>query len=96
MNSTTQARELARKRRLEQRWLTLGGNRVNLTVPDTSTSLVVTLSPAEFDDNYGVIATPSWDTTVWVTGKQTGQVTLNFGTAASGAQSVDVATFREE
>lgn len=90
------ARAEARRRRLEQRWLTLGGNRVGLPVTTSATSLVVTLTPAEFDAGYGVLAMPDWDTTVWVSGKQVGQFTLNFGTAAPGSQTVDVAVFREE
>lgn len=66
-----------------------------LSVTAAATTKVVTLSPAEFDVEYGVLATPSWGTTVWVTGKQLGQFTLNFGTAAPGSATVDVATFRE-
>lgn len=96
MTEQPDARTAARKRRLEQRWLTLGGNRVAVAVGNTDTDVVVTLAPQEFDANYGVLATPSWDTTVWVSGKQVDEFTLNFGTAASGAQSVDVVVFREE
>lgn len=86
---------LARQQRLERRWLTLAGNRVDLAVTAAATTKVVTLAPAEFDIEYGVVAMPNWGTTVWVTGKQLGQFTLNFGTAAPGAATVDVATFRE-
>lgn len=86
---------LARQKRLERRWLTLAGNRVGLAVTAAATTLTVTLSPAEFDIEYGVSAMPNWGTTVWVTSKQLGQFTLNFGTAAPGSATVDVATFRE-
>lgn len=88
-------RDLARAMRLEKRWLTLAGNRVALAVTAAATTKTVTLSPAEFDANYGVSATPNWGTTVWVTGKTTTQFVLNFGTGAPANATVDVLTFRE-
>jgi hypothetical protein len=47
-------------------------------------------SGQEPDANYGVIVTPSWETTVWITSKATSGFTVNFGTAAPDAnQTVD-------
>lgn len=47
-------------------------------------------SSQEPDANYGVIVTPSWETTTWITSKATSGFTINFGTAAPDAnQTVD-------
>jgi hypothetical protein len=43
----------------------------------------------EPDANYGVIVTPNWGTTAWVTAKATTGFTINFGTAAPASASVD-------
>jgi hypothetical protein len=52
-------------------------------------------SRVEDDANYQIVATPSWATTVWVTGKTTTGFTLNFGTAAPDAnQTVSWLLFR--
>lgn len=49
----------------------------------------------EDDANYQIVATPSWDTTVWVTGQATTGFTLNFGTATPDAnQTVSWLLFR--
>lgn len=47
------------------------------------------LSAQEPDTNYGVIVTPSWGTTAWVTSKATSGFTINFGTAAPAGATVD-------
>lgn len=46
-------------------------------------------SAQETDANYGVIVTPSWGTTAWVTNKATSGFTINFGTAAPANATVD-------
>lgn len=49
----------------------------------------------EDDANYQIVATPSWNTTVWVTSKSTTGFTLNFGTSAPDAnQTVAWLMFR--
>jgi hypothetical protein len=46
-------------------------------------------SRAEIDTNYGILAVPSWPTTVWVTNRATTGFRLNFGSPApDGSQSV--------
>jgi hypothetical protein len=39
-------------------------------------------SSEEPDDNYAVVATPNWNTTIWISDKETTGFTVNFGTAA--------------
>jgi hypothetical protein len=48
-------------------------------------------SMQEPDANYGVMVTPNWNTTVWITRKATTGFTMNFGTAAprDGSGMVD-------
>lgn len=41
----------------------------------------------ESDTSYQIVATPSWNTTVWITNKTTTGFTLNFGTAAPASQT---------
>jgi hypothetical protein len=57
---------------------------------------VVTFPREEPDADYGVTATPNWDTTVWVGTKTTTGCTVNFGTAAVAGASIDLITFRSE
>ena len=45
---------------------------------------------------YQVIAMPSWDTSVWVTGKTLTGFTLNFGTAPAGPGTVDYLVIQAE
>lgn len=89
-------RTIAHLKRLQRRWLTLTGNRTELDVTAAATTLIITLAPFEYDEAYGVTVTPSWDTTVWVTGKQVDEFTINFGSAAPANATIDLATFREE
>jgi len=60
----------------------------NETVASTSTSLAIT-GKTYTDASYAVLCTPDWDTTCYVTGKTSSGFTLNFGTAAPAAQTVD-------
>lgn len=46
------------------------------------------------DTNYGVLATPSWNTTVYITDKAKTGFKINFGTAAGESDSVDWFIFR--
>jgi hypothetical protein len=85
-----------RIRRLIVRWLTPAGNQVATSVTAAATTVAVTFPRAEADTSYGVVATPNWGTTVWVTNKATTGCTINFGTAAPANASVDLITFRSE
>jgi hypothetical protein len=51
-------------------------------------------SQAEPDDNYAIVATPSWDTRVWVTSKATNGFILNFSNAAPTGATVQWLLFR--
>lgn len=48
----------------------------------------------EPDANYAVVATPSWQTEVWITNKATTGFTINFGTPAPAGASVQWLLFR--
>lgn len=90
------AREDTEWRRLRRRALTSAGNIVARAVTAAATSVPVTFPRAEVDASYGVVVTPSWNTTVWVTNKTTAGCTINFGTAAPPSAGVDLLTFRSE
>jgi hypothetical protein len=66
-------------------------NGVGIAVPANATSLTLSFSPAlPAGVQYGVIAIPNWNTTVWITGKAQSGCTVNFGTAApAGGGSID-------
>ena len=67
----------------------------NQEVAEGAVSTNVTFTPAQPDTNYHVVATPSWNTTVYVTNKSTGGFTVNYGTAApSGGGVVDISCWR--
>lgn len=83
-------------RRLLRRWLPPAGNQVAVAVTAAAGNVAVTWARAEGDTNYGVLATPNWGTTVYVTAKTTAGCTVNFGTAAPVGATVDLATFRSE
>lgn len=51
-------------------------------------------SQAEADALYAIVATPSWNTSVWVTSKATSGFTLNFGSAAPVGASAQWLLFR--
>lgn len=85
-----------RFRRLVRRFLTPAGNRIAVAVTAAATSVAVTFPRSEVDTNFGVVATPNWGTTVWVTNKSTTGCTVNFGTAAPANATVDLITFRSE
>lgn len=88
------ARELAIWARLQQRFFTPAGNFVQQAVTLAATSVAVVFPREEPDAGYGVVATPNWGTTVWVTNKSTTGCTINFGTGAPANATVDLATFR--
>lgn len=70
---------------------------VKIPVPLAAVALVVTVptgGQAEPDTSYGVHATPSWNTSVWLTGRTVTQFTLNFGAAAPANATVDYTVFR--
>lgn len=46
------------------------------------------------DTNYGVLATPTWNTTVYISNKATTGFRINFGTAAGASDYVDWFLFR--
>ena len=82
--------------RVVLRWLTQGGNKVNLAVADTAVSVAVAFTREEPDALFGVTALPNWGTTVWFSAKAVTGCTINFGTAAGPGATVDVSTFRSE
>lgn len=61
----------------------------NIAVTSSSTSSAVVFGTAHTNANYTVMCTPNWNTTCFVTNKSVNGFTLNFGTAAPGAQLVD-------
>lgn len=65
-----------------------------VAVPDGATSVAVTFARREPDTAYGVLATATWDTTVWISSPTTDGCTLNF-TAPVGAQTCTVMIVRE-
>ena len=78
------------------RWLTRGGTYPNLAVGTGVATFALTFTLAEPDASYGVLITPQWGTTAWVTNKTTTGCTLNFGTVSPVGGTVDVAIFRTE
>jgi hypothetical protein len=58
----------------------------NESVKSGLSSLSVTLPVSEPDDNYGVVATPFWNTTVYVSDKTQTTFVLNFGTVSPGSE----------
>jgi len=90
------ARQATNWRRVQRRHLTPAGNVVALGLATGATTVLVTFPRAEVDTAYGVLVTPSWNTTVWVTGKTTTGCTVNAGTAAPAGGTVDLLTFRSE
>lgn len=82
--------------RLRVRHLTAAGTLVAATVAESSTSLEVSFVRAEPDTRYGVLATPDWQTAIWVTDKTTAGCTLNFDAPAPSGSHVDILTFRTE
>lgn len=83
-------------RRLVRRFFTPSGCAVALPVTATATTVTWTFARAEVDANYGIVALPSWLTTVACTAKTTTTCTLTFGTAAPSGATVDLHSFRSE
>lgn len=90
------AREDTYWERIRRRYLTSAGTKVGQSVTAAATTVAVTFPRTEVDTSYGVLATPNWGTTVWVTTKTTTGCTINFGTAAPANATVDFITFRSE
>lgn len=68
---------------------------VSVAVSEGSTSINITLPVSEEDTNYGVLVTPYWNTSVWITNKTTSGFTVNFGTAApTGGSYIDWFVYR--
>ena len=68
---------------------------VNVAVAEGLTSINITLPVSEEDADYGVLVTPHWDTSVWITNKTTSGFTVNFGTAApTGGSYIDWFVYR--
>jgi len=82
--------------RLRRRLLTPAGNGVRLSVTAAATTKAVAFTREMPDTTYGIVATPSWNTTVYPTNRTTTGFTLNFGTAAPANATVDYVTFRSE
>jgi hypothetical protein len=90
-------REQRQYEELRRRFLTGGGTGVAVPVDASATEQAVTFTIAEPDVNYGVVCTPSWDTTVYVlpAEKLTDGLTIRFGTAAGATDTVDYVIFRQ-
>lgn len=88
------ARVEAQKEKIQGRFLTKGGNGVATAVTATATDVTVALNLPEPNTNYGVLVTPNWDTTVFVTDKTIDDFVVNFGTAAPADATIDWIVFR--
>lgn len=93
---TPDARQAAVWQRLRLRFFTSAGTKVAQAVTAAATSVAVTWPRTEVDAAYGVVATPNWGTTCWVSARTTTGCTVNFGTAAPANATVDILTFRSE
>lgn len=76
-------REAARLSTLIGRYLTKAGVGIQ-AITAAATSKAITFALTEPDALYGVLATPNWSTTCYVSALATSGFTLNFGTAAPG------------
>ena len=95
-NALPDARQDAIWLRLRRRFFTSAGNTVQQAVTAAATSVAVTWPRTEVDTSYGVLATPSWNTTVWCSARTTTGATINFSVAAPAGATVDLITFRSE
>lgn len=75
-------------------WQNVGPRRGQATITNPDTTATVTLSPAEPDTAYHVELTPNYATTVFWSGKATGQFVVNVGTAPGATGLVDWALWR--
>lgn len=82
-------------RRLLHKFLTSAGQKVKLAVSNGATSVTWTFDRSEIDTDYGVLATPTWATTVRVSARATTSLQLSFGSAAGASDTVDILTFRD-
>jgi hypothetical protein len=93
----TDVREARQWREVRRRFLTGGGNGVAVAVDDTVTEQAVVFDIPEPDTSYGVLITPSWDTTAYVPAadKATTGFTARFGTASGATDTMDYAVIRQ-
>jgi hypothetical protein len=82
-------------RELRRRFLTGGGNGVNVAVANAVSLHEVTFTIREPDTDYGVSVMPSWDTTVYVTDKLTTGFTARFGSASGATDTLDYSIYRQ-
>ena len=93
--ASTISKELRQWRQLLMQYMhTQAGLRVKLAVGNGATTVTYTFSSPDYDDNYGIVATPTWSTTVRVSARSITAFTLTFGTAAGASDTVDVMSFR--
>jgi hypothetical protein len=76
------------------RWISADGvapeNRgINVAVTTGATTFSTGFGFNEADTSYAAVVTPSWNTTVWVTGKLVNGFVVNFGTAAPSGATID-------
>lgn len=69
---------------------------MQLSVTAAATTVTYTFpnEGTEVDTNYGIVATPNWSTTCYVSARSTTSFTLTFGTAAPASATVDAIMFR--
>lgn len=82
--------------RLQVRHLTSLGNLVDQAVTAGAANIAITFPRAEGKASYGIVVTPNWNTTVWVTAKTINSCVVNFGTVAPGGATFDLVSFRTE
>lgn len=87
-------RDQMRRQQMERRYITQAGTFVQQAVGNGSTTVTITFDREEADTRYGVVATPTWATTCYVSARTTTSCTLTFGTAAGANATVDVVVFR--
>lgn len=81
---------------LRRRYLTKAHPDRNIAVTAAATTVNIVFDDSEVDALYGVLATPNWSTTCYVTTKAVTGFTINFGTAAPASATVDYIVFRKE
>lgn len=77
------------------RTLTLAGNAL-LDVLAAAPNATFTFPRQEVDVRYIAVATPSWNTTVYISSKTVDDCVFTFGTAPAGAETLNVIIMRSE
>jgi hypothetical protein len=71
------------------------GNRgVNVSLPSAMYNVTITLPYPEPDTNYGVLVSPTWNTTVWITSKTTTSFTVQFSSSTPIGAKIDWLVYR--